>query len=286
MNVIFNGLSSTDSNGTINNWSWSFGDQTANGSGSIVSHSYTSPGTYQVTLTITDTNSKTSTVTKSVIVSSNIPPTATFTFTSTALSVYFNAISSQDTDGSIVSYNWNFGDSQTGTGVSPFHTYSTAGTYDVVLTVTDNLGGTGTINNSISVSQSTSNNPPIAAFTQTTSSLTVSVNGISSTDSDGQVVSWSWNFGDGTSSQSGSIINHAFSNSGTYTITLTVTDNLGAIGTTSQNVTVNQVIANIPPVAAFTFTTNFLSINLDGTGSSDSDGQVVSWNWSFGDGST
>jgi PKD repeat protein len=115
------------------------------------------------------------------------------------LTAYFNAASSSDTDGTIFSYNWSFGDSQTSTGINPSHTYAAAGTYNVILTVTDNLGAAGTVTISVTVSSATSNNPPTAQFTTSASSLIVSIDGTSSADSDGQVASWSWNFGDGSS---------------------------------------------------------------------------------------
>jgi PKD repeat protein len=283
LNVVFNGLSSTDSTGTITSWSWSFGDQTPNGIGSIVSHSYATAGTYQVTLTITDNNSQTSTITKTIVVTSNNPPTADFTSTVTGLSVNFNGGLSSDSDGTINSYSWNFGDSQTGTGSNPSHTYSVAGTYNVILTVTDNLGATGTITKAITVSQAATNNPPTAQFTQSVSSLTVNVDGSSSTDSDGQVTSWSWNFGDG-STQSGSAASHSYSNAGTYTITLTVTDNNGATNSVSKSVTVST--SNASPVADFTYSSTSLMVNFNGGASYDTDGNIVSWSWNFGDGQT
>jgi PKD repeat protein len=86
----------------------------------------------------------------------NQPPTASFTATPTSgqapLAVAFNGASSSDPDGTISSYAWVFGDGATGSGVSPSHTYSTAGTYTARLTVTDNQGATGTTTTSITVS--------------------------------------------------------------------------------------------------------------------------------------
>ncbi len=77
----------------------------------------------------------------------NQPPTADFTATSTGLTAAFDASASRDTDGSVVSYAWNFGDGTTGSGVTTSHAYATAGTYNVTLVVTDNGGLTGTVAN-------------------------------------------------------------------------------------------------------------------------------------------
>jgi PKD repeat protein len=79
-------------------------------------------------------------------------PTAAFTSASTNLNATFSGIGSTDSDGTITGYAWTFGDTATGTGVSPAHTYVLAGTYTVGLTVTDNSGGTNTITHPITVS--------------------------------------------------------------------------------------------------------------------------------------
>ena len=82
----------------------------------------------------------------------NDAPVAAFTFTCASLTCDFDASGSYDPDGSIVSYEWNFGDGNSGSGVAPSHTYATAGTFTVVLTVTDNESATGTDSQDVSVS--------------------------------------------------------------------------------------------------------------------------------------
>jgi PKD repeat protein len=85
----------------------------------------------------------------------NQPPTASFTFACTGLTCNFNGSASNDPDGSIVSYAWNFGDGTTGTGVSPSKTYSSSGTRTVTLTVTDNGNATGSTSQSVTVTAPT-----------------------------------------------------------------------------------------------------------------------------------
>ncbi|MCW4002933.1 MAG: PKD domain-containing protein [Candidatus Bathyarchaeota archaeon] len=87
--------------------------------------------------------------------SGNIAPIARFSSSTNDLTANFDASASSDPDGSIVSYAWNFGDSQTGSGVTTSHTYSAAGTYNVVLTVTDNEGATGTVSHGVTVTEPT-----------------------------------------------------------------------------------------------------------------------------------
>jgi subtilisin family serine protease len=82
----------------------------------------------------------------------NNPPTALFTHTCNDLSCTFDASGSSDSDGSIATYAWTFGDGGTGSGLTPGHTYTAGGTYTVSLTVTDNGGATGSTSNEVTVS--------------------------------------------------------------------------------------------------------------------------------------
>ncbi len=125
------------------------------------------------------------------------------------------------------------------------------------------------------------NVPPTAAFTSTTNGLIISVDGSTSAD-DSQVVAWAWDYGDGTTG-TGVTATHTYAASGTYAVKLTVTDDQGATNSVTQPVT---VIANVPPVAAFTVTTSGLTANVDGSTSTDDVPPLAAWAWDFGDGTT
>jgi PKD repeat protein len=88
----------------------------------------------------------------SVLVSQagNLPPEASFTYSCTDLACEFDGSGSTDPDGSVVSYAWDLGDGTSATGPSPSHTYAAAGTYPVILTVTDNEGATGADSQAVS----------------------------------------------------------------------------------------------------------------------------------------
>ncbi|MET4099767.1 PKD repeat protein [Agrococcus sp. UYP10] len=169
------------------------------------------------------------------------PPTASFQSTTSALSASFDASGSSAASGStIASYAWQFGDGTAGTGVSPTHAYSQAGTYAVRLTVTDSRGLSRAITQNVTVQAP--NVRPTASFTSTVDELDAAVDGSASSDPDGSVASWSWNWGDGTASTTGATSTHRYGTAGSYTVTLTVTDDDGAIAATTGVVRVSDPV--------------------------------------------
>jgi trimeric autotransporter adhesin len=209
----------------------------------------------------------------------NIPPTAAFTYTATNLVVAFDGTESTDSDGTVVSYAWNFGDGSTGTGAKPSHTYASGATYNVQLTVTDNDGATNTITQPLTVAPA--NIPPTAAFTSTSKNFTATFDASGSKDPDGTIASYAWNFGDNTTG-TGVNPSHTYAAGNTYLVTLTVTDNSGGTGAISHSVTVS----NAPPTAAFSSSSSNLVASFNAGASIDSDGTIASYAWQFGDGST
>jgi PKD repeat protein len=164
----------------------------------------------------------------------NQAPVGGFTWTANNLAASFDGSGSSDPDGTVASYSWNFGDGSTGTGSSVQHTYGAGGTYSVTLTVTDDKGATGSVTKSVAV---VANQPPTAAFTSSVTDLSAAFNGTGSTDADGTITSYAWDFGDGTTG-TGASAQHSYGAAGTFTVTLTVTDDDGAIGTATGSVTV------------------------------------------------
>jgi len=143
----FDGSDSTDYDGNITTYNWSFGDIESgnnNSSGVNSSHTFSGDGDYTVTLTVLDdaSASASSSQTFNVFNAPNVEPTASFTFSCTDLGCDFDADSSSDSDGSIATYSWNFGDGNGGAGKTSSNTYAAAGGYEVTLTVMDNDGDT------------------------------------------------------------------------------------------------------------------------------------------------
>ena len=164
----------------------------------------------------------------------NVPPIANFSHTTSSLTATFTDASS-DSDGSIASRLWNFGDGTTSTATSPVKTYAGSGTYSVTLSVTDNAGATNAVTKSVSVGTPV-NLAPTANFSFMTNALVATFTD-SSSDSDGSIVARAWNFGDGTTS-SATNPSKTYAAAGTYTVSLTVTDNAGATHTKTASVTV------------------------------------------------
>jgi len=145
---------STDNDGQIASRVWNVG---ADPTEPVVTHTFPADGTYSVSLTVTDNKGATDTETRSVTVAAeaaNEPPTADFSFGCTDLACDFIDTSS-DSDGDVVEWSWDFGDGGTSTEPSPRHPFGTAGTYEVTLTVTDDDGATGSMNQSVTVSAGT-----------------------------------------------------------------------------------------------------------------------------------
>lgn len=268
---------SYDPDGTIVSYSWDWGDGTS-GSGVTASHTYASTDTYTITLTVTDNIGLTNSTSEQVYVElPKMPPVASFTYTTDQLTVSVDASSSYDPDGTIVSYDWSWGDGTTGSGVTAKHTYAMGGTYEVVLTVTDNDGLTDEARAMVSVARV--NMKPVAVFTYTVSELIVSVDASGSYDPDGFITTYDWDWGDGAT-DTGITASHTYASYGTYLITLTVVDDLGATDTVSESVWFNA-----PPVASFTVSVDKMTVSVDASGSTD-DGLIVSYAWDWGDGTT
>jgi PKD repeat protein len=123
------------------------------------------------------------------------------------LQVSVDASASSDSDGTIASYAWNWGDgTPAGSGATAPHTYAAAGTYTVTIVVTDNGGATATTTRPVNVPATPpANPPPTASFTATPTGLQVAVNGSASSDPNGTIASYAWNWGDGTAAGSGAI---------------------------------------------------------------------------------
>jgi PKD repeat protein len=196
-----------------------------------------------------------------------------------------------DTDGDTVTVTWAYGDGTTGT--APSHEYSTRGTKTVTMTMDDGNSPPVSVSHSLRV-----NAPPLAEFgwspnvAQVGDAFSFSS---SSSDPEGPLASYSWNFGDGTTGPDAPTTSHTYAGAGTRTVTLTVTDSDGVSRSVSH-----AVRTNAPPVARFSFAVPFPNllpgepfnvpvlnnpVAFSGNASSDSDGSITQYAWDLnGDG--
>ncbi|MFO7678349.1 MAG: PKD domain-containing protein [Thermoplasmatota archaeon] len=223
--ISFTDLSIKTDNQIIS-WKWDFGDGNTS-TEQNTTHQYDLNGLYLVSLTITDILGATDTQTYSLVIQ-NLPATASFTIIPetpmTTEEVNF-IDTSTDKDGYIMNRTWNVNDSFYEHASSFQHTFIEKGVYKVTLTVTDNDNASSTIIKQITVL----NTPPSANFFYTTKNDTYLIGSPvdfndNSFDQDGVIISYHWDFGDGTTSTQRNPT-HLFSSTGRHQVTLTVTDN-------------------------------------------------------------
>src|SRR3989441_428505 len=214
--------------------------------------------------------------------SPNLPPQARFTASQSRTvpwnPVTFDAGSSTDPDGTIVSYAWDFGDGFAGSGVVVGHAFVASGRFSVVLTVVDNRQTSNAVSSDITVDF-----PPIAALSvsRTTAppGVPIQFDAFASKDSDGTIVSYAWDFGDGQTA-AGISFAHAYADNGTFTVRLTVMDDLGGLDTTAVSIEIGN---RAPTILAASPHAGFV-LPLDETQTlvvvaSDPDGDPLTYAW-------
>ncbi len=209
---------------------------------------------------------------------------ANFTYTPLSPNDLDN-VSFQDTslvqEGSIIAWSWDFGDGNHSTLQNPIHNYGDEGNYMVFLTVTTTMGINDTIGKLVAVS----NLPPTAQYTYTPVSPNIAdlifFTDLSS-DGDGTIVNWTWDFGDESISYLPNPT-HAYSETGLFPVVLRVTDDDNAIATLLKNITIHTTLL----IPIFTYSpaipTNGTIVHFMDT-SLDQNGTITTWWWDFGDG--
>lgn len=258
--VRFDASTSNDDDGVVIAYNWSFGDGLA-ANGPTVDHTFAIPGTYAVELTLRDEDGAEATTTVDVVVEQpNAPPTALFTVTPTAAAVgetiTFDASASFDSDGSIASYLWDFGDDETGSGIRATHVYTSDEIYTATLTVTDDDGATASATRFTLVAASAQPDRPIAVFVPTSAAVdvgdTVQFDASASSSPNGRILTYAWEFGDGAEAV-GIVAGHTFAAAGAHTVRLTVTDEAGVSASAVGSVHVGVE----PPTGGETITRSF-----------------------------
>jgi glucose/arabinose dehydrogenase/chitodextrinase len=284
--VRFNATESYDLDGTIISYAWDFGDGTKD-TGPTPTHTYDVPGEYNVNLTVTDNESYSSSTFQDILVLPlqpvPLPPIAVFVFypspVAPGVPVTFDASDSSDSDGTIVAYAWDFADSTTGTGRMVTHVYEARGTYTVVLSVKDSENLTDMTTHSVVVDlapHAVISVDPATIFIETD----VHFSGTGSSDPDGTIRTWTWDFGD-SSGDAGVQVTHRYASKGRFTVNLTVEDQVGMTNRTSSVVEVRnrppQIMSSAPepgPVTIASGTNRTFAIT-----ATDPDGDALTYTW-------
>ncbi|KXX70829.1 PKD domain-containing protein [Flammeovirga sp. SJP92] len=224
----------TDASTDATSWSWNFGDDNTS-TDQNPTHAYTTAGTYTVTLTATNENGDdVETKADYITVTEDETPAdvvADFTASKTEITLG-EAVQFTDASSNATSWSWNFGDDNTSTDQSPSHTYASAGTFTVTLTASnDNSSATKTMD--IVVNSDVVNPMPVASFTVDITEGKVNET-ITFTDASTDATSWSWDFGDGSSSDVQNPT-HTYASAGIYTVALTVSNENGTDTSSQQD---------------------------------------------------
>jgi len=278
--VTFSAIGINTSN--ISSYYWDFGDGTNFNGGVNSTHTYNTSGNYTVTLITTDLNGCRDTVSKTNFIRIN-GPLANFNGTNISgcngLTATFNDLSATDGINNIVSWRWDFGDGTIQTFTAPpfQHTYSSVGSFNVKLLVTDAAGCVDSIIRTGYVNTS----DPTVTFS---SPDTVSCPGATirfSVNATGNGIGYLWDFGDGNSSTL-AIPPHAYSATGQYTVKLRITDQYGCSDSLVRNLYIRVGL----PAADFTMSDSASSCSpFEVTFTNTSSFYYAQW-WDFGDGNT
>ncbi len=290
--LTFDASLSTDADGDPLTYNWNFGDGSPVEQGVQLTHTYQKGGTYPVILTVDDgmnlANSKNST---SITVKINEPPTAdagTDRVVCAGETVRFNGGESKDPEGGALKYSWDFGDGSKAEGMNPTKIYKFGGTYQVTLKVEDDSGLPCNFDvTSIVIVVSESPVAHASADTVACANAVIKFDGTKSTNYDGVVNNYTWDFGDGTVG-GGSSPTHSYAKPGIYRVTLTIT---GDVKGECDNTDSDQLTITVyeAPRVDFEIPQNYpvgKELVLKAKPEVTAGTNITEYVWDFGDGTT
>ncbi|HEX6025569.1 MAG TPA: PKD domain-containing protein, partial [Solirubrobacter sp.] len=276
-------------------YKWEFADGTA--FGWAVTRTFTTPGTYTATVTATDDEGTTSSKEVQVVVTAPdvVPPTveasADVSRGPAPLRVQFSA-AGNDPDGpeDDLVYTWDFGDGGTSLAQNPAHTYTSPGTYTAKVTVTEPSGAIASDTVEIEVTNPTGNRPPtveVGALPKSGNAPLEVLFTAQGSDPDGDSLTYTWDFDDGSPAGSGRSVTHVFTDGGTYNVEVTASDGRGGTATAEIPIVVGDPPGNQAPtvVAAADPKTGTAPLTVEFSSHAiDPDGDDLLVTWAFGDG--
>ncbi len=303
--VIFDGSRSTDADGDGLQFFWDFGDpSTGSGqaqpvinrnesTGSRVTHDYQKAGTYNASVIITDDSGQVGNSVlqrfKVIVNKAPIAEAGPNVIIAPGETVNFDGSRSTDADGTIQRYVWDFGDGVRTTGVKAAHLFRSAGHYLVFLRVED--GSESPCNfgrDSLTVWVNAQPIVNIGPDLITSPGESVKLSGKRCFDSDGKIIAFEWNYGDGQSGN-GQDVEHAYAKPGAYAVIVTIRDDARVSNSSATDTLI--VFVNDRPIAVLKSNlrpNHNVSVgeivSFDGSTSQDRDGQIIAYDWDYGDG--
>ncbi len=269
----------SDDDPDIVSWHWSFGDGHFSDDANPT-HVYAEPGTYTVCLIVENEFGCVADVCHQVTVGSEEDCGAAFGYDVVPGSLEVHFFDHSDDDPDIVSWHWTFGDGSESDDQNPTHVYEEAGTYIVCLYVTNEFGCESHICHEVTVGGSQEDCH--AAFEWEQFENSFQIHFINHSTSEHDIISYIWHFGDGSTGD-GQNPNHTYAGPGTYLVCLRIEDNTGCVSEICHEVTVQGSQEECHAAFGFDIVPNTLEVHF--FDHSDDDPDIVSWHWTFGDGS-
>lgn len=278
--VEFDASGTTDADGDLLIYLWSFGDGSQPpfpSDSPTISHVYENAGTYTAVLSVTDGVNAPVIEQVQVVIengTTNLPPVVDPGDEYSGIAqqpIQFDGSGTTDPEGDALEYSWDFGDgNQSSPSASPLasHTYAAAGTYTAILSVSD--GFNPPVSESVGVNVAPPNTPPVAdpgGPYSGTAGTPLQLDGSGSFDADGDTLVFMWDFGDGSAPAMDAIASHTYANAGTYTAELTVSD--GVNDPVTEQVTVEISDDTTPPPSGDLWEVRLPLLGTDGTISFD-----------------
>lgn len=284
------GYSFTDlstATGNIIAWYWNFGDSTTSTLQNPV-HQFTSPGTYYVCLTITTDNGLTCTFCDNVYYNNTGNCFADFyAYTNNPAGVGLDYAFQDISIGSVISWLWDFGDNNTSTLQNPLHTYAAAGMYNVCLTIGTSDSCSSTSCQTIFVIDTIVSNCQAGFVYGGTGGMFLPGVFIDASSYTGNIISWIWDFGDGTTSNLQNPV-HNYNSIGYYQVCLTIVTDLNCTDTYCATIYYDPTGTSFCNAEFnYAYTPNTIcNYEYQFTDMSFTTSTIMYWTWTFGDGST
>lgn len=304
LTIAFDASGSSAPAGTITTYEWDLKGQNTfqDATGATAQYTFDREGIYTVKLRVTDNSNKQDIATKTITVGGPDIPVSVINIPTDDGKYYvgkqltFLGEKSTSPNGAINKYQWDFGDESPKANTrTANHTYKTAGLYEVILTITDETGKTGTSSQKITIVDQSLPPQPIIVSQPPSDEKTKAISGqaplqvafdaTQSTDPNNDIIEYKWDFnGDGVIDANGATTSYVYTTAGTYNATLTAVDAAGHEANTTvvvnvaaqglkAKLTADRIEGNAP-----------LTVTFDASSSSYPDGQIASYEWDFGDG--